>query len=83
MTARQWGALTGIPMSTSPPRPGCFVMCVQIGSFGPGLCRRELLGRYLMAWPVAINGVIVDARRLSREAQSEPRRRDLIPDLPG
>ena len=33
--------------------------------------------------PVAINRVIVDARRLSREAQSEPRRRDLIPDLPG
>jgi len=36
-----------------------------------------------MAVPVAINRVIVDARRLSREAQSEPRRRDLIPDLPG
>ena len=58
-------------------------MCVRIGSFGPGLCRCERLRRHLMAVPVAINRVIVDARRLSREAQSEPRRRDLIPDLPG
>jgi hypothetical protein len=46
----------------------------------PEFCRRELLEDHPLAWLIEVNGMIVDARSLPTELQSEARRRGLIPD---
>ena len=48
----------------------------------PEFCRRELLEAHPLAWLIEVNGMIVDARWLPPEVQSEARRRGLIPDIP-
>ena len=82
LTAHQLAALTGIPVSTLANKARLIRHVLRIGLFEPGLCRRELLERHPMAWLISVDGLIVDARMLSPEAQADLRRRELIPHLP-
>jgi uncharacterized protein DUF6398 len=47
----------------------------------PEFCRGELLAEHPLAWLVEVDGVIVDARMLPVELQTEAQQRGLIPDL--
>jgi hypothetical protein len=47
----------------------------------PELCRRDILAVHPLAWLVAVDGFIVDARQLPPELQAEARRQGLIPHI--
>jgi hypothetical protein len=48
----------------------------------PKWCPPSKLGDTMMAWLIQVNGLIVDARYMPREAQEEAYRRGFIPYLP-
>jgi hypothetical protein len=51
-------------------------------AMNPEFCRAELLADHPLVWLVEVNGLIVDARMLPIELQTEAQRLGLIPNLP-
>jgi hypothetical protein len=47
----------------------------------PEYCRRKLLAHNPLVWLVEVDGMVVDARTLPTEVQTQLRQRGLIPDF--
>jgi uncharacterized protein DUF6398 len=81
MTADQLAAALGVAKTTMANKAALIRKQLGLGWFEPELMRHGILEQNPMAWLVAVNGSIVDARSLPAELQDEARRRGLIPDL--
>jgi len=81
LTGDDLSALTGIPKSTLANKAKRIRDVLKLRLLEPDICRRSLLERNPLAWMIAVNGLIVDARTMPPEIQAEARRRRLIPDL--
>jgi hypothetical protein len=81
MTARQLAEALGVVQTTMANKAGLINRTLEIGLFEPELSRVAMIEQHPMAWYLAVDGIIVDARTLPLELQDEARRRGLIPDL--
>ena len=71
----------GVVQTTMANKAGIINRLLDIAIFEPDLTRVAMMGQHPMAWLVADDGFIIDARTLPAELQDEARRRGLIPDL--
>ena len=81
LTAKQLAKRLGVVQTTMANKAGLVNRTLAIGSFAPELTRVVMLEQHPMAWIVAVDGFLVDARTLPDDLQEEARRRGLIPDL--
>ena len=73
--------LIGVSKSALATRARDIMNLLRIMPLEPEYCRRQLLAQNPLAWMVAVNGMVVDARTLPAEVQAQLRQRGLIPDL--
>jgi len=73
--------LTGVSKSALATRARAIMNLLRIMPLEPKYCRRKLLAQNPLAWMVEVDGIVVDARTLPSEVQTQLRRRGLIPDL--
>lgn len=73
--------LMGVSKSALATRARLIMNLLRIMSLEPEYCRRELIAQNPLAWMVEMNGIVVDARTLPAEVQTELRHRGLIPDI--
>jgi hypothetical protein len=81
LTAKQLAKRLGVVQTTMANKAGLVNRTLAIGIFEPELTRVAMLEQHPMAWIVAVDGFLVDARTLPDDLQEEARRRGLIPDL--
>jgi len=81
LTADRLAAHLEVAKTTMANKAARIRKILELGGFEPELTRRSVLEDLPMAWFVAVNGIVVDARWLPAELQEEARRRGLIPDL--
>lgn len=81
MTADQLAACLGVVKTTMANKAALINRTLNIGIFEPDLTTTAMLVQHPLAWLVAVDGLIVDARMLPLELQDEARRGGLIPDL--
>jgi hypothetical protein len=81
LTAKELAARLGVVQTTMASKAGLINRTLDIGIFEPELTRIAMLEQHPMAWIVEVDGLLVDARMLSPELQSEAVRLGLIPDL--
>jgi hypothetical protein len=75
--------LIGVSKSALATRARFIMNLLRIMPLEPAYCRRERLAQNPLAWLVERNGIVVDARTLPADIQTELRRRGLIPPLDG
>ena len=73
--------LTGVSKSALATRARAIMNLLRIMPLEPEYCRRKLLAQNPLAWMVEVDGIVVDARTVPSEVQTQLRRRGLIPDL--
>ncbi|MGH7812586.1 MAG: DUF6398 domain-containing protein [Candidatus Binataceae bacterium] len=73
--------LIGVSKSALATRARDIRNLLRIMPLEPQYCRRELLAQNPLAWMIEVDGIIVDARTLPAEVQTQLRQRGLIPDL--
>jgi hypothetical protein len=73
----------GVSEATGSAKSMAIRKLLKIHPFEPEWTLRVLMDKNPMAWMIQVNGLIVDARRLPREAQEEVFRKGLIPYIPG
>lgn len=81
LTAKQLAERLGVVQTTMANKAGLINRALAIGIFEPELTRLVMLEQHPMAWIVALDGFLVDARTLPDDLQEEARRGGLIPDL--
>jgi hypothetical protein len=72
--------LIGVSKSALATRARAIMNLLRVMPLEPEYCRRELIAQNPLAWMVQVNGMVVDARTLPGEVQTELRQRGLIPD---
>ncbi|MGO9907749.1 MAG: DUF6398 domain-containing protein [Solirubrobacteraceae bacterium] len=83
LAADELSNLVGVPKSTMAAKAKRIRDAVRLDApMDPEFCRAELLADHPLAWLVEVNGLIVDARMLPIELQTEAQRLGLIPNLP-
>lgn len=73
----------GVSEATGSSKATAIRKLLKIHPLDPEWTLRSLMDQNPMAWMIQVNGLIVDARRLSREIQEEAFRKGLIPYIPG
>jgi hypothetical protein len=73
--------LIGVSKSALATRARTITNLLRIMPLEPEYCRRELIAQNPLAWMIEVNGIVVDARTLPPEVQTELRDRGLIPDM--
>jgi hypothetical protein len=73
--------LTGVSKSALATRARNIMNLLRIIPLEPEYCRRSLLAQNPLARMVEVDGLLVDARTLPAEIQSQLRERGLIPDV--
>jgi hypothetical protein len=73
--------LIGVSKSALATRARDIMNLLRIMPLEPEYCRRNLLAQNPLAWMVELDGIVVDARTLPTEVQTQLRQRGLIPDL--
>ena len=69
----------GVAKSTMSAKAGQICSVLALGVFEPELSRAELIEDNPLAWLVAVNGLVVDARMLPAELQRAAHAQGLIP----
>jgi len=72
----------GVSEATGSSKATAIRKLLKIHPLDPEWTLRSLMDQNPMAWMIQVNGLIVDARRLSREIQEEAFRKGLIPYIP-
>jgi len=72
----------GISQGTGAAKSKAIITMLNSGPMDPHWTFPSKIGNNPMAWMIQVNGLIVDARYVSREVQEEAFRRGMIPYLP-
>jgi hypothetical protein len=72
----------GVGESTGQGKSKAIRTLVKMRPFDPEWTLPSRMGQNPMAWMIQVNGVLVDARHMSREIQEEAYRQGLIPYIP-
>jgi hypothetical protein len=75
-------SVIGVPKRIMGDRARATRQSLCLLNYDPRICRRAVLENHPYAWYLELdNGLVVDARTLPQDVQTEARRRGLIPDL--
>jgi len=73
--------LIGVSKSALATRARQIMNLLRIMPLEPEYCRRKLFAHNPLVWMVEVDGMVVDARTLPTEVQTQLRQRGLIPDF--
>ena len=79
LTADELANGMGVAKSTMSAKAGQICSVLALGVFEPELSRAELIEDNPLAWLVAVNGLVVDARMLPAELQRAAHAQGVIP----
>jgi hypothetical protein len=82
VTADQLSAAFGVAKSTMSSKAKQVRDLLRISYFSSEFQRADMVAKNPLAWIIEVNGLAVDARRLSPDIQEEAFRRGLIPYIP-
>lgn len=74
--------LCGVSQSSASAKANQILKGMGIVQLDPRWCLPSKLAENPLAWMISVNGLLVDARWMPREAQEEAYRRGLIPYIP-